>query len=60
MNYQLTGHPENLKSKHYFKERLSFRCNIILKLLSPFHICFVSKSIFESEDSLFYFLYHRS
>ena len=40
-NYQLTGHPENFKVKlYYFQERLSPRYNIILKLLSPFHICF--------------------
>ena len=41
LSYQLNGHAENFKIKpYYFQERLSFRCNIILKLLSPFHICF--------------------
>ena len=40
LNYRLTGHPENFKIKlHYFQERLSLRHNIILKLLSLFHIC---------------------
>ena len=44
LNYQLTGHPENFKIKlHYFQKRLSFRYNIILKLLPPFHICFSRK-----------------
>ena len=41
LKYRLTGHPENFKMKlYYFQERLSFRYNIILKLLSSFHICF--------------------
>ena len=41
LNYQLTGHPENFGIKLYcFHERLSLRYNVILKLLSPFHICF--------------------
>ena len=40
LNYRLTGHPENFKIKlYYFQERLSLRYNIILKLLSLFHIC---------------------
>ena len=40
LNYQFTGHPENFKIKlYYFQERLSLRCNIILKL-PPFHIYF--------------------
>ena len=41
LNYRLTGHPKNFKIKElYFQERLSFRYNIILKLLPLFHICF--------------------
>ena len=41
LKYRLTGHPENFKIKlYYFQERLSLRYNIILKLLSLFHICF--------------------
>ena len=41
MNYRLNRHPENIKIKLYnFQERLSLRFNIILKLLSLFHICF--------------------
>ena len=44
LNYQLKGHPENLKNKLYylylFQERFSFRYIIILKLLPPFLICF--------------------
>ena len=41
LNDQLTGHQENVKIKLYhFQERLSLRYNIILKLLSLFHICF--------------------
>ena len=41
LTYRLTGHAENLKIKlYYFHERLSLRYNIILKLLSLFHICF--------------------
>ena len=40
LNYRLTGHPENFKIKlHYFQERLNLRYNLILKLLSLFHIC---------------------
>ena len=39
LNYQLTEYPENFKIKlYYFQERLSLRYNIILKLLSLFHI----------------------
>ena len=39
--YQLNGYSENFKIKlYYFQVRLSLRCNIILKLLSPFHKCF--------------------
>ena len=41
MNCWLTGHPENFKIKlFHFQERLSLRYNIILKLLSLFHIRF--------------------
>ena len=41
LSYQLTGNAENFKIKlYYFQKRLSLRCNIILKLLSPFDICF--------------------
>ena len=40
LNDRLTGHPENFKIKlYYFQERLSLQFNIILKLLSLFHIC---------------------
>ena len=70
LNYQLTGHPENFKIKaYYFQERLIVRYNIILKSVSPFHVCSVItnfkkdllfKSFLEVEDSLFYFLYYRS
>ena len=43
LNYQLTGHPENFKIKlYYFQERLSLQYNIIMKLLSLFHICISS------------------
>ena len=39
LNYRLTKHPEILKIKlYYFPERWSLRYNIILKLLSLFHI----------------------
>ena len=38
-NYLLTGQSENFKIKlYYFQE--SLRYNIVLKLLSLFHICF--------------------
>ena len=40
LNYQLTGHPENFVKLYYFQEILSLPYNIILKLLSPFQICF--------------------
>ena len=41
LSYQLTGHLENFKIKLcYFEEKLSLQYNIILKLLSPFQICF--------------------
>ena len=41
LTYRLTGHSEIFKIKLYhLQEILSLRCNIILKLLSPFHICF--------------------
>ena len=40
LNDRLTGHPENYKiSLYYFQEILSLLYNIILKLLSLFHIC---------------------
>ena len=40
-NYRLAGHLENFKIKlYYFQERLSLRYNIVLKLLSQYHICF--------------------
>ena len=45
LNYQLTGHPETFKIKlYYFQERVSFRYNIILKLLSPLHVCFLQNN----------------
>ena len=41
LNSRLTGDTENFKIKiYYFYERLSLRYNLILKLLSLFHICF--------------------
>ena len=41
LSYRLTGHPENFKIKLcYVQERLSLQGNIILKLLSLFHMCF--------------------
>ena len=41
LNSQLAGHPEKLKMRQYnFQERLNLRYNIILKLLSPLHMCF--------------------
>ena len=40
LNYRFTGNPENFKIKlYFFQDRLSLRYNIILKLLSLFHIC---------------------
>ena len=39
LSYRLTGQPEIFKTNiYYFQERGSFRYNIILKLLSLFHI----------------------
>ena len=40
LNYQLTGHSENFVKLYYFQEILNLPYNIILKLLSPFQICF--------------------
>ena len=67
LNYRLTGHPENFKMKlYFFQEKVSLRYNIILKLLSLFHVSskitfkrtYFLKNIPEVEDSLFYFLHY--
>ena len=72
LNYRLTKHPEILKIKlYYFPERWSLRYNIILKLLSLFHIYIFGeitnfqKDLFfeehpEDEDFLFHFLFYWS
>ena len=50
LNCRLTGHPENFKIKlYYFQERLRLRYNIILKLLSLFHICFNKLTNFQND-----------
>ena len=41
LNYRLTGHPKISKIKLFcFQERLILQYNLILKLLSLFHISF--------------------
>ena len=37
LSYQVIGHPENFKIKLNYFQETNLRCNVILKLLSPFH-----------------------
>ena len=54
LNYQLTGHPENLNYSNYFEEILSLSYNIIRKLLSPLPFIYVSSEITNFQKDLFF------
>ena len=64
LNYRLTGHSENFKTKlHYFQKKLSLRYNIILKLLSLFIYVASEKTNFQKdlffkEYSILYFIFY--